>query len=630
MTLPTVSHSAASNTAIAGLLLTARSLLGEYGLPRPSATAILQATGAGKSRAYEVADQIRALLPELVRPPGRPASPPAQTPPSSDTEAVLREIVDYHITHPGCVTEGRRRHYSDGYRQHVVELRERYDALDAAAFADAVRVPEATLSDWLRAAAEPAPTAPPPTDPAAAEKQDNSPRIQMVLDAWTRWQGPFTAFCEHVKTELRIPYGRTFISTVLAAHGLRTARRRAGRSPDEAALRNAFLTFFPGAQWVGDGMQVPVEINGVTHTFNLELDVDAYSAALVGAAVGDEEDANAVVDALADGVRTSGAPPLSLLLDNRESNHTDTVVQALGDDTIKIRSTLGRAQNKAHVEGAFGLFAQTAPPIRLETATERELGRQALTLAVSIWGRTLNHKPRADRAGRSRVDIYREQRPTPEKIDTAKRALEEQRQRQEKAYETQRARENPIVRALLQKELPRLELDDPDGNIQRAIARYPLAAVVSAISIFEAKRDANTLPEGAAARYLLGITRNVSQEAEDRAMTEALIRLRLQVRDAAMEPLDAERRLIIERTSSVPPESVKQLVARALEAAGNLDHLFWLGAIGDVIAARPSDEQIGLFRSAAAMIRTAYRVTHERRQQAILTLAARCPALQCS
>jgi len=638
MTPPTVSHPPASRTAIAGLLLAARTYLYEHGLPRPTAAAVLEATGTGKSRAYEVADHIRAQLPQMVRPPGRPASPPGESPRTSDVEAVLREVADYLIAHPGSVTEGRRRHYCDGYRQHVVELRQRYDALDAAAFADAVRVPEATISDWLRAATEPAPapaptpapTASPPTDSAAAQPQGNSPRIQMVLDAWSRWQGPFTAFCQHVNTELRIPYGRTFISTVLQTHGLRTPRRRSGRSPDEVALRNAFVTFFPGAQWVGDGMQVPVEVNGNTYTFNLELDVDAYSAALVGVAVSDEEDANAVVDALKDGERTTGESPLSLLLDNRESNHTDTVDEALSDDTIKIRSTLGRAQNKAHVEGAFGLFEQTAPTLQIAARSVQELAQQILVLAVTVWGRTLNHKPRTDREGRSRVDIYQQERPTPEQIDVAKRALEERRQRQEKAYETQRARENPVVRALLQRELQRLELDDPDGNTQRAIARYPIDAVVSGIAIFDGKRDAKTLPDEAGARYLLGIVRNVASDNEDRAMTEALIRLRLEARDAALEPLGAARRQIIELTSSAPRESVKLLVTRALEAVGKLDHLFWLGAVGDVIAARPNAEQIELFQYAATMIRTAYRVTHERRQQAITALAAACPVLQCA
>lgn len=216
--------------AIAGLLLTARRFLDDYDLPRPTAAAVFASTGAGKSRAYEVADQILDLLPALVRPPGRPAAPPPVPPSRTDVELIAREVLDYVIAHPGCVTGDKRRCYSDGYRHLVLELRERHASMAAPVFADAVRVPDKTLAAWLAAAAgaEPPPTPPPEPPPDA-----KNPRIQTILAAWYTWQGSFTAFCDYVARELRIPYGRTFLSTVLALHGVRFVRRRPGRSPDE-------------------------------------------------------------------------------------------------------------------------------------------------------------------------------------------------------------------------------------------------------------------------------------------------------------------------------------------------------------------------------------------------------------
>jgi hypothetical protein len=585
---------------------------------------VLRATGAGKTRAYEVAEQILALLPGLVRPPGRPPAPTAETPPS-DTEAISRAALEYVFAHPGCVTGQARRVYSDGFRQFVIELRERFAFVDTPAFAAAVGVPDKTLADWLRAAA--APAVAPAAKPTEVSDATN-PRIQMILAAWATWEGPFAAFCEHVKRELRIPYGRTFIGTVLTLHGVRTPRRRAGRSPDELALRDAFVTFFPGAQWVGDGMQVPVEINGTTFTFNLELDVDAYSAALVGAHVGDEEDAAAVIHTLTDGIRTTGAPPLALLLDNRESNHAEAVDAALGDDTMAIRATVGRPQNKAHAEGAFGLFAQTAPPLTLAALTPEQIAVQVLILAVTIWARTLNHKPRADRAGRSRVELYREHKPTAEQVDAAKRALAERQRKQEKAYATLRARENPVARAMLDREFDRLELVDPDDNVKRAIARYPLDAIIPGLAIFEGKLVAHTLPDGAGAHYLLGIVKNVAARREYHAMTDALIRLRLQARDAALAALDAARTQLIRHAADFR-EAIKALVRRALDSDPLLDFLFWLRAVADVIAEQPSDA-IALFRFAALRIRAAYRTSRQRRQDAITFLAELCPELQCA
>jgi len=57
-------------------------------------------------------------------------------------------------------------------------------------------------------------------------------------------------------------------------------------------------------------------------------------------------------------------------------------------------------------------------------------------------------------------------------------------------------------------------INDPEGNIRSAIARYPLGAIVNGIAIFQGKRDARTLPDGVDARYLLGIVKNVSANNE--------------------------------------------------------------------------------------------------------------------
>ena len=45
------------------------------GLRHPTLDEILEATGVGRSRAYEVAAMIPGVLAGLVRPPGRPPAP---------------------------------------------------------------------------------------------------------------------------------------------------------------------------------------------------------------------------------------------------------------------------------------------------------------------------------------------------------------------------------------------------------------------------------------------------------------------------------------------------------------------------------------------------------------------------
>ena len=123
-----------------------------------------------------------------------------------------------------------------------------------------------------------------------------------------------------MQTNWRLPFCRTLIADILEANGVRWRKRRSGRSPDEDALRKQFVTYFANAQWVGDGTSIKVDVAGEAHTFNVELMIDPCSGAFVGVSIRDEEDSKAVIDAFKDGVATTGAPPLAVLLDNKPCN----------------------------------------------------------------------------------------------------------------------------------------------------------------------------------------------------------------------------------------------------------------------------------------------------------------------
>lgn len=590
---------------VAALLLAAGVFLRRLRLGRPSEAAVLAATGAGRSRAYELRNELLEWLPALLRPVGRPAAEPT-APPSSRTADLGAEVLRFVMDHPGSVWGGERRGYSDEFRVFLLELRERYADLDLVAFARAVQVPLATLEDWLRSGRalqpQPEPLTARPDDPRAVGLY-----VQALLDAYEHWNGPWTEFCKHVQHHLRVPFGRDRIAAILHASGVRPIVRRPGRSPDEVALRGTFETFFPGAQWVGDGMELPVYVNGQRFTFNVELDVDAFSAAIVGGSLRDEEDAQAVTEAFDDGVDTTGEPPLALLLDNRPSNHTDEVEDALGD-TLKIRATPARGQNKGHVEGAFGLFQQTAPDLELDTDDPREVARQLAWYAVVIWARTLNYRPRKKRAGRSRVDIYRDTPVTDEQVNRAQEELRERQRRQQRARRTREARQDPVVRALLDEAFERLALDDPDENLRAAIARYSLDTVVDAVATFEGMRllAPPTAPHDA--RYLLGIARNIEHMHEAVPITEALIRERRAVREHLLADLDAERDRIA-TTITAPDAQLRALLDQALDTDRLLDRFFWLTATADLILEQPEHRHGHLARSAARRIHACFRVS---------------------
>ena len=347
----------------AGLLLAVRASQAQYDLPSPTAAEVVQRTGVSRARAYEVRSEILEGLPSLLRPVGRPRRTPTEAPPSRLIEVPIAAL-EYLAVHPGALTVGQgRRHYSDGFRRFALELRARYGELERKDFARALTVPAKTLDDWLRGAGieapeptgEEAPAADATTVPNVTLPPESArlERVQTILSAWEGWSGTFGAFCRHVEEHLRVPYKRTLIANLLEQHGLRPPRRRPGRSPDERALRAQFQTFFPGAQWSADGTPLTVEVGGERFTFNLELVVDPASGAFVGLSIRDEEDGKAVVEAFEDAVQATGEPPLALLLDNRPSNHTEEVDEALGE-TLRIAPRPADRRTRRTAKAASG------------------------------------------------------------------------------------------------------------------------------------------------------------------------------------------------------------------------------------------------------------------------------------
>lgn len=622
-----------SPLVITGLILAAFEHLERLGLSHPTATSVLEATGAGRAQAYEYRRRVLDLVPQIAHPVGRPEKP--ALPLTTDAAAAItRELLAFLMTHPGAVS-GRetRNRYSDSLRAFVLELRERHIDLELGVFARATNIPLGTLEDWITRASKPKrqtndPAAPPdraatsetskPTteNPPAGPASKSAaiiPEIETIVSEWDRWDGDFGSFCAHVQATLRIQHGRTWIGAVLEAHGRRPSRR-GPRTIDKEAIRGAFQTFFPGAQWVGDGMQVTLRINDQPFSFNLELIVDANSGAFVGISVRPTEDAEAVVNAFSDGKQTTGAGPLAILLDNRPSNHEASVDAALGD-TIRIRATPFRPENKAPVEGAFGLFSQIAPPLEITASSPEEIARGFIEIIVTIWARAMNHVPRADRAGRSRVDLYREANPTPEQISTARQALRERMRKMEEARQRQLARQNPEARRVLDEAFDELGLIDPDNNIRLSMAAFSLDAIIAGIAIFRGKKKTGSLHPDQGARYLFGIVKNVSQDNDAAAIAEALLRARIDARDRALTNLEVQ---LDELLRSADPYS--QILDRLTQAERFIDRIFWREALAAVIESKPRADHASLLQRASRRIQATYRIPNRDRQTIVRRL----------
>ncbi len=402
--------------------------------------------------------------------------------------------------------------------------------------------------------------------------------------------------------------------------GVRQPKKRPGRSPDEKALRHAFVTFFAGAQWTADGCEVTAHVDGQPFSYNLELCVDTHSGAFVGLDVRDHENADALVSAFNEGKSETGAPPLALLLDHKPSNFAPAVDDALGDSTLSIAATKGRPQTKGHVEGAFGLFSQHAPPLVQDGLSSKQRARQLVELAARTFFGALNMRPRKCRNGRSRIDLYREADPTPDDVAQAKAALQARLDKQRKAAQTLRARQNPAIRKLLAQAFARLHLDDPKGHILDAIARYDYRYVADGVAIFDGKQTANTMPDGVDARYLLGIVKNTAEKQEGLAIAKALWDERIRARDILLQTLTNT----LDETTRTHPESedrLRAIVDLALDSASEFDRHFWVDTMAKLIATNPIREHRSMYDIATRRIHSTFSVPHHDRLQLTQDLA---------
>ncbi|ACY18647.1 integrase catalytic domain-containing protein [Haliangium ochraceum] len=586
----------------AGFLLASRPYLASAGFDAPASRAILEATGADARRAYDECTRIARVVARR----------------ELSSESALAELsrcaLRFLMEHPGAVRSNvQRRSYSDEFRKFILALRDEHGAIPLTVFSRAVEVPLPTLREWMRGV---------PGLELAANARASVPTPRAMAALLDDAELPAPSACERFGAH---PVRASSPPPSPGRSRARELHRRYRRARADA-LRNTFLTFFPGAQWVSDGTPLSVVVNGERHQFNLQLTVDTHSGALVGLSVRDHEDSRGVIAAFRDAVVTTGAPPLALLLDNRPCNRAAAIADALGSTELMYASK-GRPQNKAHVEGAFGLFTRQVPPLCIDAQDTRSLARQFLELAATTWARTLNHRARRDRAERSRIELYRAHARNAEQHSAAAQRvrayLEERRQRA-----GQRARASRRWQAWLSKQLARIDLGDRDCRLMRSVGRYPRAAIVDGVSTYAGKRAAGTLPrfpdEDAAKRYLLSLVRNIAEEAEGMHIAAALWRGRKHVVADHLEDLERRHATLLRETA--PVRLVARLVDESMSIDCELERNFWLEAAARAIrqAAYSRPEALSeIYHTSARRILHTRRVKYRGRLAAMRSLAAR-------
>lgn len=595
----------------------ARELVPEWG-GWPKASTILDLLDAGRTQAYEMLERLRALLSTLVGTPGRPPS----AKPDKDVEnAVLLAVRDFVLAHPGCACLGAERCvYSEHFRHFVIGLRAPGQPAETMSMADlshATTVPVGTLKEWLASRSEAPPDA--PTDPPDWVII-RSTNLQLVIRLWKQWKGSLKAFCCMLCTEYRLRYSSSYISGFLEALGLR--KRKRGRPVEAPWSSNTLRMFFPGAQWFGDGTEIGMVLNGEVFVFNLEAIIDAASNAMVGIAVSDTEDEEAVRKAFMDALETVGTAPVGITLDNKPCNHSPEAKDGM-PGAIVLRSTLGRGQSKAPVEGAFGLFQQAMPPLEIAGSTQREIARAALYLIFTAWFRGRNGRPRKRLGGLTPVQAYDEARPSPEDFQRVMAHFQQLEKRQEQMRATREARLDPVRIALLTQGLEELGIPDPDRHLTLALASYSRDAIAYGLSIYRTKRDRGTLPPDADGRYLGGIIRNHDTKLEVTQFSSHILEQRIRLRDLSLRPL---QHIESQVRATTPSHDLPQAFAdRALDATYTIDFTFWANAAAAALSSLPAQCRAPLYTALCRRIAASFRIDRERREDLIGCLAGVVP-----
>jgi hypothetical protein len=586
-----------------------------------SVESMLAATGATRSQAYQMRPRVLAACRDVEQPAGRPAR-------GVDADVVLAtacRVRDFLADYPGVVTGGGpRRQYGDAFCRFVVGLAAPDGpaaALTVEQLVQATGVPLGTLKDWRRLPSPTpvaaAPDAAPAGRPAEPEELAGHPQVATLLHAWRSWQGDFVAFCAHVRDHLRLPWGRTFISRLLEAAGVRRAKRRG--LPRPTWDRGTFRRLFPGAQWLGDGTTLAIRVRDRWHFFNLQAALDVDSDAVVGIHVSDCEDQHAVRQSFEHGEATTGGGPEGMSLDGKACNHPESLADAL-QPTVVVPTTPARGQAKAPLEGFFGLFSQTAPPLIVDGKSDHELARSFLALLMLVWCWARNGKPRRHLAGRSPAEHYQTATPNDEQRRAARDWMAQLRRRYDRFVQTRRRRADPARRDLLHDALAHLGVDDPDDRLAWDLARYSIDAIVYGIAVVAAKQATGTMAAIAYPdRYLAAVIRNRNDSDEIEHMADQLLQLRLRHGDLCLAPLQTNLDCLQANTPAA--DLPARLLDLALDAQRLVDFRFYLRNTLHAIESLDADQARLLYPHLVRRVAVSHRVERSRRQQIVAALA---------
>jgi uncharacterized protein (UPF0297 family) len=237
-------------------------------------------------------------------------------------------------------------------------------------------------------------------------------------------------------------------------------------------------------------------------------------------------------------------------------------------------ATPQRPENKAIIEGAFGLFEQRVGTIRLDDTNRRTLIDTAVHEVIRAYTAATNSVPRPELDGKSREQVLRETCPSTEQQQRDQDFLRELRARHDRRS---RAPNTDAVSArLLDEVFQRLGItgNDPKGALRRYLSSCEPAAIRRAAAIVTAKLERDAIDQKFLHRYLAKVIRNCQDELDlERAAKELEHLCR---REAEIWTSDEQRRERELLDARLQPEQLLSIVAEHAAFGGiPLQAEFW-------------------------------------------------------
>jgi transposase InsO family protein len=442
-----------------------------------------------------------------------------------------------------------------------------------------------------------------------------------IMEIWRESRGMrLTTFREVLRNQHRLDVRIDTLRTILRLTGDKPRSKPHKRRHDPEAIRGLLKRFIAGSQWMADGSKLVIRFNGKVFAFNWELVADTTTGGLLGFKVTDTEDSDAVCDAFDNAIVTAGKAPLALLTDNLPANHSKQVRQHLKqNETLDMASTAYRGESKSTIEGAFGLFKKTAPPLIINATSDREIMRQTLELCLTTYCQGRNLVARPGLGKKSAAEVYLNTEMTPEQRAEVLAELNEINSRIANRQERELKRLSPLVIETLERAFEEFKMSDPEGNFIPSIAKHGLDAVLQGIATFRAQRKAGKSVEHPE-RYFAGIVRNIAARNQHDAMYDHLVALRERAHDDMLRPLTEKDQALLTKHDHIN-HYLDAVLDLALSPTTDIDRAFWRARYIKALTTMPVSFRRIMAQNASRQVSRSFRLGEIERERFVARLA---------